>query len=127
MRCFVWVAVGFAVAGCDLRDKPVAVTGRVMFDGKPVTEGVVQFLDLKTNKATDGYLGSDGRYQVSVLPGRYTVLVFPPTVADHTYGLPSPQFKAVANIPAKYRMAPTSGLVAEVAADQAAHDFDLKP
>jgi hypothetical protein len=117
-----------AAFGCSSGDRPIAIRGKVTFQGQPVSEGTVQFNDEKTGHGP---------------AGDYTVLIVPPMLAvESKGGPPDPQFKKVRNIPNKYRSTGggrppagrvipghvvTSGLRVTVSADKTLHDFDMEP
>ncbi|MDY3554162.1 carboxypeptidase-like regulatory domain-containing protein [Gemmata sp. JC717] len=127
-RRYSWsMLVGLcAVAGCAPDDVPIPITGAVTFDGQPVGEGVVQFVDEKTGRGAEVRLGADGRYSAELHKGTYNVLVSPPYIEENTGGLPSTKYKKVNNIPNKYHSTATSGLSATVGPDQKVHDFALQ-
>jgi len=114
--------------GCRTGDHPVAVGGKVTFQGQAVTEGTIQFNDAKTGRGAEAELGPDGSYQAKLAVGDYTVVILPPLFMAESKGGPvDPQFKKVRNIPEKYRSTATSGMTAAVSADNTVHDFDMKP
>jgi len=114
--------------GCRSGDRPVAIQGRVTFQGHPVMEGMVQFNDEKTGHGAEVELGPDGSYKATLPAGNYAVVILPPLLTvESKSGPPDPQFKKVRNIPEKYRSTVTSGLTAAVSADKTVHDFDLNP
>lgn len=130
MRATVLGLAALALAGCGGAggDKPIAVSGRVTFEGQPVTEGLVQFNDEKTGRGAEVTLGADGAYTAKLSAGTYAVVVVPPIVeSDPKAGPANPTFKKVKNIPTKYHSAATSGLTATVGPDTTTHDFALKP
>lgn len=115
-----------ALIGCTPDDRPIPITGSVTFDGQPVGEGVVQFVDEKTGRGAEVRLGADGRYSAELHKGTYNVLVSPPYIEENTGGLPNTKYKKVNNIPNRYHSTATSGLSAAVDADQKTHDFKLQ-
>ena len=126
-RCCWLVLVGLCAAtGCAPSDLPIPVTGSVTFDGQPVGEGVVQFVDEKTGRGAEVQLGADGHYTAELHKGTYNVLISPPYVEENTGGLPNTKYKKVNNIPSKYHSTATSGLTAAVGQDQKTHDFKLQ-
>jgi hypothetical protein len=121
-------AVVLVAAGCGAAERPIDVSGKVTFQGDPVTEGSVQFIDESTGRGAEVELGPDGTYKASLFAGQYKVVVTPPYIVDESKGgLPNPYYKKVKNIPAKYHSTETSGLTAAVSPDKTVHDFDMKP
>jgi hypothetical protein len=53
----------------------VTVTGTVTRGGKPATEGRLAFMAARTAKQTPAELESNGRFEVELQPGRYTVFL----------------------------------------------------
>lgn len=117
----------------------VRVEGRVTYNGKPVGEGVVQFLPHSNSAQTParpgaGHLQADGRYSMQsyggregVLPGEYQV-----AIAAFEYSKikfpPEPNHKMEYTVPARYTQAATSDLKAIVPEDAKTPlriDFDL--
>ena len=116
-------AAGFCLAGCTPSSGPIGrVTGEVTFDGAPVEEGIVSFLNREQGLAAQAALGAGGTFEVrssagrGLPPGKYEVAIMPPTVKipDTAETVGGEGFKEVDNIPQKYRSAVSSGLVAEV-------------
>jgi hypothetical protein len=136
-RFRAWAGVRFAVVavvlgpvglGCGPGERPVAVRGKVTFQGRPVTEGTVQFNDARTGRGAEAELGPGGSYKATLPPGDYAVIILPPLLfVESRSGPPDPRFKKVRNVPEKYRSTATSDLTAAVSADRAVHDFDMKP
>ena len=122
-----FVAAIVVLAGCGSEEKPVDVSGKVTFNGEPVTEGSVQFIDDRTGRGAEVDLGPGGAYKASLFAGEYKVVVTPPYMVDESKGLPNPYYKKVKNIPQKYHSTDTSGLTAAVSPDKSTHDFELKP
>lgn len=121
----VVLAVGLAAGGCGPSEQVVTVTGQVTYQGEPVGEGTVQFVDDATGRGAEVPLTADGAYSAALPPGNYKVLVSPPYQVDEGSGIPNPKYKKVKNIPEKYQSTATSGLSAVVAADKAKHHFAL--
>jgi hypothetical protein len=125
---FVLGLLLLAGPGCGPGDRPIAIRGKVTFQGQPVTEGMVQFNEAKTGHGAEAPLGPEGTYQATLPAGDYAVLILPPyLVVESKSGPPDPQLKKVKNIPEKYRSTVTSGLTAVVSPDKTVHDFDMKP
>jgi hypothetical protein len=80
------LSLGLLLAGCNRGPGLVPVSGRVMFEGKPVKEVIVNFQPAQTT-AGNGALGgtdADGRFtltdsrgQAGAYPGEYKVLFYP--------------------------------------------------
>jgi len=86
------------------------VTGKVSFQGKPLTEGTVAFVPEKGN-AVSGKIGADGTYKVANVPaGSYVVVI------TDTKGA----------LPASYGDAKTSKLKVEVKKGANTADLELK-
>ena len=70
---------------------PVAVSGKVVLNGKPLTGGTIHFVPADPAKALPGWspVQSDGSFKVTTtkpddgfVPGQYTVFFDPPVAAD---------------------------------------------
>lgn len=118
-------AIALLAAGCG-SEKPIDIAGKVTFNGEPVTEGQVQFVEDRTGRGGQVDLGPDGAYKATLFAGQYKVVVTPPYIVDNTSGMPNPYYKKVKNIPKKYHSTETSGLTADVSTGKTVHDFDLK-
>ncbi len=128
-----WLAVVALVGvGCGESDTVSRhdVTGTIQFDGQPVTEGTVTFLDPATSHAASGSLDESGNYLVQVPDGSYQVTVTPPLeeVASSNPNIAGGEaFKQVENIPVKYHREMTTDLSAEVSSSATEFDFELTP
>ncbi len=92
------------------------VTGRVTFEGKPVTEGEVHFY-ADDGAAASVKLDSSGNFTIEQLPiGKYKVSVTPPQITEVPAEDPSKMAppKKYENIPDGYQSEVTTDLVAEV-------------
>ena len=126
--------LSFLTIGCGDSGPPKAsVTGKVTFEGKPVTKGTVTFLaiDPKGRNAT-GAIGPDGSYTLQTetagdgaLLGDYVVGISArdDEVLDYTPPKPIPPKYLV---PAKYEDPKTSELKATVKSGSNSFPFDLK-
>ena len=120
------------MAGCGSGDgKPSgSVSGRITFQGQPVTSGVVNLMSQKLGAGASAPLGDDGKYRLadSLELGDYKVMVTPPPPPPPRPedGPPKPP-PAAANIPKKYRTEATTDLSATVKSGSNTFDFDLKP
>ncbi len=128
----LWLLSGLAGCGEGGDEFPTGtVSGKVTFDGKPVTEGKISFINEELGYGAGATLGSDGSYQLEegrgIRLGDYKVAVRPPLVG----GSPEdpddpPKPKEMPNIPEKYRQFETSGLSAAVKEGGNEFTFDLK-
>lgn len=136
-RCNALALLGIAVAawgGCGPADpfKHVGVSGKVTFDGKPLTDGTITFLPVVSGAAAHGTI-TDGSYAIARSqgpgPGSYRVEISKnvPTgrrVPDPEY--PGKTMEETRNaVPDRYNF--NSELKAEIqGADDQTFDFDLK-
>jgi hypothetical protein len=127
--------LGLLAAGCD-RTPPAEgeVTGRVLYNGKPLPWGNVTFLAADGTKVPT-VIEKDGRYQLSKLPvGSYKIGVIsretPPPIPPHSERpnskAPTPG-KNPFNISERYGKPETSGLTYEVREGPQVHDILLLP
>lgn len=105
------------------------VTGKVTFQGKPVTEGEINFYSPKQGVGAKILLDSAGHFELPapIEVGEYKVSVTPPPLADPTTGGPPLTSKEYANIPKKYRTDSLSGLTASIKTGDNELSFDLMP
>ncbi|AMV20244.1 hypothetical protein [Planctomyces sp. SH-PL14] len=122
--------------GCGGGDKTPrgTVSGKVTFNGMPVTEGVVTFTRKGGGGSGAGTIGSDGSYSASgveggIPAGDYTVVVMPPEVAKDLGPNTSPTMvlKEMKDIPAKYRSEATSDLKTSIQQGSNEYNVDMKP
>jgi hypothetical protein len=126
-RSFAVALAAAVVLGCSSEPKKLKVTGAVTFKGAPVGEGTIQFTGKAPGTGGETNLKPDGTYDVELLPGRYSIIVYPKFEVDTMKGLPNPKWGKSDNIPNKYHQPATSDLACDVAPDKVKHDFDLKP
>ena len=136
------------LAGCgDGRPERVPVSGRVTYQGEPVTTGTVYFWPEQGPQAR-GTIGPDGRYRLrtfekedGAVPGKHTVTIEAKEVSaggpdpksmDEEFELFSdPDAESLAKprvrwlVPEQYANRATSGLTAEVTPDGNTINFDL--
>lgn len=134
--CFALAVAALAfVTGCGESNPTTgAVTGKVTYKGKPVSNGLIQFVPQGDGNAATGEITPDGTYELTTYvkgdgarPGSYkvSVQVFP--TEEEGAGLPGAEFAGKKPpIPPKYNSADTSGLSADVKEGENKLDFDLK-
>lgn len=134
-RCWLSVAICVStglIAGCgSSTSKPSgSVSGRVTFQGQPVTSGVVNLMSKTLGAGASAPLGEDGKYRLNdpLEVGDYKVMITPPPPAPPRPedGPPKPRPTA-SDIPNKYRTEATTDLTATVKAGSNTFDFDMKP
>jgi hypothetical protein len=116
-------------AGCGGGpSKPSAtVSGEVLFEGKPVEAGMVNFESPATGMATQAPLRSGSfQFPQPVPLGSYKVSIAPPPDPPPVPGQTQPPADPK-DIPKKYRSITTSDLTAEVKSGGAPFKFELKP
>jgi hypothetical protein len=129
------IAAGFLTAlavGCSSGPARGEVKGKVTFKGKPVTEGIVTFLNPKGEGDAEAQIGQDGTFTVpgGVVVGEYIVVITPPIhIVDTDPGKspPAPVEKNMPNIPRKYRQQGSTPLRASVKEGQNDFTFDMTP
>jgi hypothetical protein len=119
-------------AGCSSGPATSSVKGKVTFQGKPVTEGTVTFLNPTEGGAAEAQINKDGSiaFQGGVMPGEYLVVITPPIhIVDTDPGKspPAPMEKPAPDIPPKYRMQGTTKLRASVKPGPNEFTFDMTP
>ena len=124
-----FVVALLCLSGCD-KGKPIGeVSGKVTFEGKPVAEGLVSFMNPEGGTGGEGPL-KDGAYTLSapLPPGDYKVMVAPLVVRQQEGGK-GPVVgiaKPAPDIPPKYRTIGTTDLKATVKPGPNEHNFDMK-
>jgi len=123
-------------AGCGEKSsfpETTPVSGKVTYNGQPVTKGTITFQPDEGRAAT-GAIQPDGTYTLSTFaekdgatPGHHKVMIVAndgdPTMIPGS----SPGYKPPKDlIPKKYFSLNTSGLEATVSKDKPTVDFDLK-
>jgi hypothetical protein len=128
--CLVWLPLLFALlCGCSGsnrdKEKTGTVSGTITLDGKPFSDGVINFYDAKQGTAAKGVLQDGGRFTLDApLPvGTYSVTVLPPEMPAPQIGA-KPKAAAV-NIPEKYRTNQKSDLTAEVKEGENSFKFEM--
>lgn len=103
------------------------VTLIVTYDGKPVTEGSVNMIEIGTSKSATGSLNETGTVKMeNVEVGNYTVSILPPPPPPADPDQPPAPMKKYDSIPQKFRSETTTPLKAEVKEGANEFQFDLK-
>lgn len=108
--------------GCSSSEPAGRVSGKVTYQGAPVTEGVVIFSNSSTGVSAEATIDGDGGYTITTRtgglpPGEYKVTVAPPEIATPSDGgnsAPGTMPKEVDNIPQKYRDPATTPLTLNI-------------
>jgi hypothetical protein len=148
-RTLILTTVAACVAGCGgdtSKPKLGRVSGKVTYNGQPVTKGIVSFVPrggagAQTGQSATGELGSDGSYTLTTFDngdgavlGEHTVLVIAreEDAAIKGHGMPIPDSKGQINIkaakslvPEKYATAGNSPLRYTVNEGSQLHDIEL--
>lgn len=116
------------VAGCGQRvpDGMVAVSGRAVFEGKPVSEGTVLFAAVGLAGSDSTPTDSRGRFRLFLRPGGYAVVVRWTDGVDHLDGT-GLFVPAKSLIPKRYADAKTSDLRLTVEKGMGPVEFVLQP
>ena len=105
------------------------VTGVVLFEDYPISEGTITFYSTETGNAVPAALGSDGSFSLSdgIEIGSYSIMITPPS-SENSDGMTPEQTpkKSYANIPTSYRSSETSKLQAEVKLGENHFVFKMK-
>src|SRR5262249_19779957 len=121
--------LGLGAGGCAGADK-ATVTGEVIFDGKPLKEGVIRFVPVNGQSPTASGNIVDGRFSVTVPVGEQRVQISAPKVVGKhkVYDTPeSPYVDEVAELlPACYNARSELTLTVEVGAQEKRFDLQKK-
>lgn len=115
----------FLLAGCD-GDPSRQVTGTVTFDGKPVPDGQIIFVDAAGKQAPDAGKITDGKFAFKVTPGSKKVQVQASRMEKLSPGKKGAMGETeapVSYIPARYDA--DTKLTAEVT-DKGPNEFEFK-
>lgn len=120
--------------GCHRGESLGKVAGQVTFQGQPVTEGQIMFINRELGVYMTADLGVDGTYEVvcahgtGLPPGAYQVAITPPPpdlpLRSH---VPRPRKSSYPEIPAKYHDPNTSGLSLVVKVEGSQFNVDMQP
>jgi len=110
--------LGALLLGCSSGPKIGDVKGTVTFKGKPVREGIVNFMNPTEGGGAEARLDDEGKYEVKGLAvGDYLVPISPLMVwkdTDPGKSPPAPVEKPAPDIPVKYRQQGLTTLRAKV-------------
>jgi hypothetical protein len=133
----ILMALIVALPGCGPGEELGHVTGRVFWQGEPVTTGTITFEDSSRGLGIIVPIGPDGRYEMrtyrrpGLLPGTYRVCFspYPLSAGDMLVAGPKPPPVPAPTgkfppVPEKYFNITTSGLEAEV--DKGENTFDFR-
>ncbi len=122
----LFVALGL-LAGCGGPPR-AKLQGKVTLDGKPITNGLMDFLPEGGNGQTAGTSIVQGAYSLELAPGKYQVKITSAVVVgrEKAYDTPdSPIIEKVENnVPAKYNT--KTELSVELTAGDNSKDFELQ-
>ena len=133
--CLLFVCGGMLFLGCAPTEELGKVTGKVTFEGKPVSPALITFSNRDKGVNILAEINADGTYQVMMakgagLPlGTYKVIVNPPLV-DAPLGplqAPLPKNQKFENIPERYRRLETSPLSLRVNSGENPLNVELTP
>ena len=114
----------YCLIGCRGNAPTGSVSGTVTYNGKPVSSGLVLFVNMKTGIGASAELDTTGAYKVpSLWTGEYQVNLqtLTPSPAEMAEGM-QPK---IPNVPDKYLDLQTSGLTATVTEGKNSIDFTL--
>ena len=123
-----FLVCGFWPIGCGSSGPPTgSLSGRVTYNGQPLTTGVITFVNEKTGIGDGCDLDSSGSYRISSIQvGEYRVaLQGHPPPPEPPQSLKQGQKSWKLNIPAEYQAPQTSGLTATVKKGKNVVDFAL--
>ena len=122
--------IGGLMVGCGGKDGAGSITGKVTFEGKPVTVGTVRFSGHHSGAASQNNLDEEGAYSLVIpdsgLPaGDYTVTIAP--VISYKSGEHGMQtvYQGQESIPVQYHKPKNSPLKATLADGNNTFDFDM--
>lgn len=129
LTCCVFGLVVVFISGCGPSGPPIAeVSGKVTYQGEPVTVGEVIFIS-DAGYGSSGSLRQDGSFSLvtqhgaGVPLGEYQVAITPPDPDDLPEHMDEMTFD---NIPEKYHHFGSSGLTAVVEPGQNFFEFEMQ-
>ncbi len=120
-----WILAGLALCACGCGG--ATVSGKVTYQGRPVTSGSVIILGAD-RQARSGVIEADGSYAVEgVTPGevKIGVVSHDPAKGRHQGKKPPPPRGTWFPLPPRYEDPETSGLGCTVGGGQVRHDIEL--
>lgn len=130
-RRLAFLSLLVASIGCSSSGSTTTVTGKITYDGKPVTTGLINFM-VEGGRPLGGGIESDGSYSFDLPPGDYKVRIDSPPPPDPASleappSTPAPAGRPlVGQVPPKFANYETSGLTLTVGADSSQQqDFAL--
>jgi hypothetical protein len=119
LRSGCWLALILLAltSGCGDGVATTTVQGKITFNEKPVTFGVINFKPAQ-GQPLGGELNADGSYEFELPPGEYQVRIDSPPRMPEGYkeGDPLPKLEP-GQVPAQYANFATSGLTAVIGGD----------
>jgi len=128
--------MGLFLVGCGGTSLDQEITGKITFEGEPVTEGMVSFFKASTGSAAQGTLGEGGVFTLvqaehRLPPGQYRVTINPLLNMEENIGSTKPGSaggvkiteRGGESIPKQYRRRDTSRLRADIPSES--YDFNL--
>lgn len=123
-RRFALLSLLTLVVGCGASESTTTVAGKISYNGKPVTTGLINFM-VVGGKPFGGGIEPDGSYEFDLPPGDYQVRIDspPPGLVE---GAPPPPPSAKGQVPPQFANYDTSGLTLTVGTTSPQqHDFAL--
>jgi hypothetical protein len=119
------VLIGFAsLLGCGDSNGGVTVSGKITYDGNPVTSGLINFQP-QGGRPLGGAIRADGTYSAEIPPGDYAVRIDAPAPLPQGFkeGDPVPDLPPL--VPEKFANYDSSGLTATVKPDARNQTIDF--
>jgi hypothetical protein len=128
------LVIAMCIGGCGKKGPELSpISGRVTFQGKAVSTGVVRLSNPSAGIDILATLQPDGTYSAHMgndkgLPnGTYAVAVMPPRVDVPVGAMTAPPTPKRPDIPERYRNPSTSGLKTIVKSGENSLDIDMHP
>ena len=130
----VLVLLTLTPTGCENRDGLCKVSGKVTFQGEPVSAGLVLLANAEKGIQVTAKLRPDGSFDLKMasgfglLPGTYQVAITPPRVEFPIDPTKAPSIiRTQHNIPARYGDTATSELTLAVKEGDNRLEVDMSP